>query len=410
MNHHTSPVNTPPTVRVLAMMEAASLTGPAKNLIGIGRWLQSPEGALAGVSVAIATFDRNARTSEGDSFVGAARAAGIDTHVIHERYRFDPAVMSQLRVIAAKAQPTIIQTHNNKSHLLLRLLPELRDRRLWFAFHHGDAYPDFKQRVYNQVDRVTLRSADRVISVCEAFLPRLRACGVKAERVRILHNAASPMPPVSDAECTQLRAQLGIGGRESVILSIGRLSREKGHADLLGALARLPPLRREWRLVLVGTGPERPALEQLARALGIGERVRFAGFHADVSRFYAIADVFALPSHSEGSANVLLEAMMARVPIAATRAGGNAEIVLHEHTGLLVRIADPQGLAGAIARLLEQPQLVARLVEAAFARAESEFSQDRYRRRLCTFYAEALGRAHTGDAAPAWVHDGVEGD
>ena len=387
------PVNTPPTVKILALMETASLSGRARNLVGFGRWLRSREGARTGLSVAIATFDRNARTHECDSFVGFARAAGIETHVIRERHRFDLAVRSQLRQITSDVNPDIIQTHNNKSHLLLRLLPASRARRLWFAFHHGDTYPDFKQRVYNHVDGVTLRAADRVVTVCEAFRPRLIACGVSPDRVRILHNAASPAPPVSQSERAQLRERLGVRCGEAVILSIGRLSREKGHADLLGALGQLRSLEREWKLVLVGAGPDRVALEQLARARCIAARVRFAGFHTDVSPFYAIADVVVLPSHSEGSSNVLLETMMAGVPIVATTAGGIPEMVVDGQTGLLAGVGDLAGLAAAIRRLLRQQELVARLVAAAGARARHEFSQDRYRRLLLGFYAEALGTA-----------------
>jgi len=155
--------------------------------------------------------------------VGFARAAGIETHVIRERHRFDLAVLSQLRQITSDVNPDIIQTHNNKSHLLLRLLPGSRARRLWFAFHHGDTYPDLKQRVYNRIDGVTLRAADRVVTLCEAFRPRLIAWGVSSDRVRILHNAASPVPPVSQAERAQLRERLGLRCGEAVILSIGRL-------------------------------------------------------------------------------------------------------------------------------------------------------------------------------------------
>src|SRR5271156_4156681 len=195
-------------------MEAASLTGPAKNLIGFCRWLSSAEGAQTGLKIAIATFDRNARANQADSFAGAARAAGIETHVIRERYRFDLGVRGQLRQISAEMAPHIIQTHNNKSHLLVKLQPELRARRQWFAFHHGDVFIDLKQRVYNQIDRVSLRSADRVISVCRAFEPRLVAFGVKPERIRVLHNAAVPLPPSSDSERARLRAQLGIAGDE----------------------------------------------------------------------------------------------------------------------------------------------------------------------------------------------------
>jgi glycosyltransferase involved in cell wall biosynthesis len=287
----------------------------------------------------------------------------------------------------------------------VRLLPELRARRLWFAFQHGDVHSDFKQRLYNQVDRLSLRAADRVVSVCQAFVPRLLTYGVKRERIRILHNAALPMPPTSDIERTQLRDELGIRNGELMILSVGRLSREKGHADLLRAMGRLRS--QAWKLVLLGIGPERGALERVARSLGIGERVVFAGFHSRVADFFSIADVFVLPSHSEGSSNVLLEAMMARVPIVATRAGGNPEIVLDENTGLLVDVGDPSALAGAIMRLLRDRDLASQFADSACLRATQEFSVDRYRHRLSGLYAEALGNAHERTRYPSAYSGGA---
>ena len=128
--------------------------------------------------------------------------------------------------------------------------------------------------------------------------------------------------------------------------AVGRLSREKGHADLLAALGQLRSLERQWKLVLVGAVPDRVALEQLARARYIAARVRFAGFHTDVSPFYAIGDVVVLPSNSEGSSNVLLEAMMAWVPIVATTAGVIPEMVVDGQTGLLTRVGDLAGAGG----------------------------------------------------------------
>jgi glycosyltransferase involved in cell wall biosynthesis len=181
-----------------------------------------------------------------------------------------------------------------------------------------------------------------------------------------------------------------------MILTIGRFSREKGHAILLRALGELRSIPRKWKLVFVGAGPERETLMQLARSLGLGELVVFAGSHANVAPLYAAADVFALPSLTEGSSNVLLEAMAASVPIVATKAGGNPEIILHDETGLLVPINDPRSLAGAIARLLAEPELASRFAEAAFARARHEFSVEEYRRRLVSFYTEALETSNAG--------------
>jgi glycosyltransferase involved in cell wall biosynthesis len=379
-----------PSVRVLAMMEAASVTGPAKNLIGFGRWLNTVEGRRAGVRLSIATFDRNAREDKTDSFIGTARTAGIDTHVIREKRRFSSAVIPQLRRIVAATNPNIIQTHNGKSHLLIKLLPGLRAGRHWFAFQHGYTSIDLKLRLYNQVDRLTLRSADRVVSVCQAFAPKLAEFGVRSDRIRALHNAAVPTAVIGKTDRTGLLDHLGIRRGEQVILSIGRLSREKGHADLVRAAGSLRSILQEWKLVLVGAGPEQKTLERLATSIGIRDRIVFAGQTSDVARYYAIADVFVLPSHSEGSSNVLLEAMMARVPIVATNAGGNSEIVLGGHSGLLVPIGDSPGLANAIVQLLQDPMLAKQCVDSAYARAVSDFSVERYRERLLSFYDEAL--------------------
>lgn len=144
-------------------------------------------------------------------------------------------------------------------------------------------------------------------------------------------------------------------------------------------------------MVLVGSGPDLERLTALADALGVSRRTLFVGFCADVAPLYSIANVFALPSLTEGSSNVLLEAMAAGVPIVATRVGGNPEIALHEQTALLVPPGDPTALADALRCLLTDGGLASRLTTAAQARASVEFSEQRYRERLSSVYAEATG-------------------
>jgi len=372
--------------RVLALMEASSVTGPAKNLIGFCRWAHSPEASAAGLRFSIATFGREPYDDSDNGFVQAARAAGIDTHVIRERRRFDRAVYPRLAQIVADVAPQIVQTHNVKSHFLFKS-SGLRKGKIWLAFQHGYQDTDLKLRLYNQLDRWTLRSADRVISVCEAFTRRLVAYGVQRERIRVLHNSATPPVAAPAGGKVALRHALGIEASDAIILTIGRMSREKGHADLLEALhllrADVPP----WRAVLVGDGPERERLVSLAARLGIADRVVFAGFRSDVQPFYSVATVLALPSHSEGSSNVILEAMAARVPIAATAVGGNPEIVTDEETALLSRGRDPEGLARSLTRLLKDPMLVTRLTAAAHSRAMSRFSPEQYRQTLLEIYS-----------------------
>jgi len=384
-------------IRVLAIMEASSVTGPAKNLIRFCQWTRTPEAQRTGANLAItiATFCRDPDADGSrNAFVQAARSEGIDVQVIREGFAFDRRVFPRLRNVLEIVQPNVVQTHNVKSGFIYsRIRSHLGVP--WIAFQHGYTAPDLKMRVYNQLDRITLRSADRVVTVCQAFAPALQAYGVRSERIRILHNSIQAPAPVPENATIQLRRELGLVEDDTVILAVGRLSKEKGHADLLQALS---VVRRDipevnWKLVLVGTGPEQAELDRLSAKLGLTDRVVMAGFRPTVASFFAIAGLFVLPSHSEGSSNVLLEAMAARLPIVATRAGGTPEIAADEKTALLVDSRN--AMANAVRRFLTDGALRVRLADAAYAHAIAEFSPDRYRASLVTIYQDALSMAQS---------------
>jgi glycosyltransferase involved in cell wall biosynthesis len=139
---------------------------------------------------------------------------------------------------------------------------------------------------------------------------------------------------------------------------VGRLSKEKAQADLIRAMVEVK--RRcdfPVALVIVGDGPEERRLEQVSARLGIADRVHLVGYKDDVSPYYEAADVFALSSYTEGSPNVLLEAMDAGVPIVATAVGGVGEMIRHGEQGWLVSSGDVQELARGIVALLTNLEL-----------------------------------------------------
>lgn len=141
------------------------------------------------------------------------------------------------------------------------------------------------------------------------------------------------------------------------ILLLGRLAHQKGCDVLLRALAAI----REYpfELELAGDGPERHALEALARTLGLADRVHFSGWvpREHLSEHYRRADIFALPSRAEGMSNALLEAMAYALPVVASDVPGNRDLVTHERTGLLVESEDAGDLAQAMERLLTDERL-----------------------------------------------------
>jgi glycosyltransferase involved in cell wall biosynthesis len=176
-----------------------------------------------------------------------------------------------------------------------------------------------------------------------------------------------PFAPVSQGQKSELRHRLGLDERTRVLLSVGRLSREKGHADLIRAFPRIRELVGDspLRLVLVGEGPERSRIEELCRVLNLTDLVILAGQQDDINPYYGIADVFLLPSHSEGCPNVLLEAMAAGVPVVASAVGGIPEVATNGRDAILVKKHDVAGFASATAELLKNRELRDHLVSYA---------------------------------------------
>lgn len=376
-----------PALRVLALMEALTVTGPAKNLFEFA--LRARQ---AGTDVRIVGFARGLRQRE-CAFLKAADQAGLPIDIIQERHAFDPQVLSQLKAIVAERQPDILQTHNIKSHFLIRYTG-LNHAYPWIAFQHGYTTTDLKVRLYNQLDRWSLPAADRVVAVCGSFAAELKRAGVSADRIVVRHNTVSPFVPPPAADVLAFRQRLGIADSELVVFCAGRFSREKAHRDLIRATAWVleqavaPP----FRLVLAGDGPERETVERLAAQLGVGARAIFCGHRANLGSFYAMADVFALPSHSEGSPNVLLEAMAAGCAVAATSVGGVPEIAADGRTALLVPKGNPVALGTAIARLLADSELRTRLGREARA-AAAKYAPEAYCEAMLSLYREVLARA-----------------
>ena len=185
---------------------------------------------------------------------------------------------------------------------------------------------------------------------------------------------------------------MGIAADERVVLAVGRLSREKGQRDLIDAGAVLNRMESalKFKLVVVGEGPERESLERASREQGLSAQVLFIDHVGDVAPYYAIADALALPSHSEGSPNVLLEAMAAGVPVVATKVGGVPEIAIGDESAVLVPPYDPQLFANALHRVLIDADLAQTLRANATARVASRFSPESYARSLIRIYQEIV--------------------
>jgi glycosyltransferase involved in cell wall biosynthesis len=370
-------------LRLLAIIEAYSMTGPAKNLIEFASLARELD-----VETKVATFIRG---SESNEFIETAKRSGIAVGTLRERGPWDPKIVKRLSGFVSTQRPHVIQTHAVKSHFLARLagLPTCAP---WIAFHHGYTWPTLRVRVYNQVDRWSLTAAAKVLTVSKPFREELIARGVARERIEIVHNAIRPDwgTRIPDAP-TDLREALRIAPGRSIILIVGRLSREKDHLTLLRAVDRLRSNLNP-HLLVVGEGPERGRIEREIRQLGLAECVTLTGHQPSVEPYYRIANLAVLSSRSEGWPNALLEAMAAGVPVVATTVGGIPEIVTDEESALLVPPGDIDGMAAAMGKLLADISLAQRLVGRARTLVLQHSPLARAK-RLAEIYRSVVGQA-----------------
>lgn len=370
-------------LRIVSIIEATTLTGPAKPLIEFAKI------AMPAADISLLTFQRGAPGSS-NLFIDTARAAGLRVDVIYEERAFQLSILPSVRRCLAEQNPDIVETNAIKSHFVARMLG-LRRRYRWIACHHGYVTTNAKVRVYNKLDRWSLPSAHHVFTVCQPFSRELQQVGVRPDRITVRHNMIYPPPPPAAGQTAALRAHLGIAPGTQVIFTAGRLSREKGHLDLVEATALLrdagglPP----FSIVVAGEGPERRAIESRCSELNLTNFL-LAGHQPDVQAWYGAADVFVLPSHSEGSPMALLEAMAAGLPVVATNVGGVPEIARADENAVLVPGRDPKGLAAGMRRVLLDSELRTRLGDAA-RRVTSEFDSAAYCAATMDVYRRVMG-------------------
>ena len=317
-------------------------------------------------------------------FADELAAAGRVVHVVPKRRAFDLGLLWRLRRLLRRERVAVIHAHDLQSATYGLLAGKLARVPAILTVH---GLGIFRQKRSAWLLPKLGRWLDRVVFVGH-WLQRAAAdeFGVRPRRPLVVHNgvdlaAFQPGPPDP-----ALRAELGVGEGTLVVGSVGNLRAVKDYPCLLRAFASARV--RDALLVFVGDGPERPALEALARELGIAGAVRFAGARTDVSRLLRLFDVFALSSQTEGISVALLEAMATGLPAVVTDTGGNPEVVIAGETAELVPVGDFETMGEALGALLADPARCRAWGAAGRRRVEQEFSLDRMVKAYEAIYNE----------------------
>lgn len=278
-----------------------------------------------------------------------------------------PDVRALRRLVAARGI-RVVHAHQSHDHWLARLALGAGAVRLVRTVHHRRALHR------GPATRWLLRETHGLIAVSEAIRAAARAAGVPADGVTVIPGAVDVgrFDPAADGR--GIRAEFGLGARP-VVGCVARLVPGRGHDTLLRAAGRLLPRFPELRVVLVGRGEGRPAIERLVRELGLGEVVVFAGYRGDdLSETLAALDCVAfLGAGSEESCRAVLEAMAAGRPVVGARVGAVPETVVDGETGWLVN-GEPDEVAARLGEILGDPGRARAMGEAGRRRVDARFT------------------------------------
>lgn len=337
-----------------------------------------------GFSIGVCVFSGNGMSTD----LGCrARERGIPAFFLETGSKFDLKSLKELRDIVARNGVDVICSHGFKSDFYSYVLKKVHPLKN-VSFVRGDTSENLKVYLYTLLDKRLIRTFCHIVTLSEAQKRKVLRLGIPESRVTIVSNAIDVVA-LSDA------ASVGKGDLTMVdelvettpyVVTVGRLSPEKGHRFIVEAMGKIAERRPDLRLVIIGEGQERGRLEAQIRRLGIADRVIMPGFSRTAPYYIRKAAALVNPSLSEGMPNVVLEARALKVPVVATNVGGVEEIIPEGQGGLLVPPSDPGALAAAILRLLRDETRRRDLVENGYEAFRRRFDVAAQTDRLVEFY------------------------
>lgn len=264
-----------------------------------------------------------------------------------------PRCLLKLKEILETRQYDLVHTHGYLADLLGFAAAKTSGLPV-MSTCHGFIPNGLKLSLYNWLDLLALGSFDGVIAVSDSIRNYCLANGVCPDKIKVIENTTQCLAAQKGAGENDLaireskRKMAGVEPGEVLLGYSGRLSSEKGVADLITALKMLTESGMSIKLVLLGEGEQREELEELVARLLLTEKVCFAGFQTDIESWLTAMDIFVLPSFSEGTPLALLEAMAAGVPCVASAVGGIPQVIDSGVDGILVAPGKPGEIRNAI--------------------------------------------------------------
>lgn len=286
----------------------------------------------------------------------------------------------------------LVQTHLSSANMLGVLAGRMAGLPVISTLHSTGVH----RRYYNpnryRLESMALRSKGcQVVAVGHAVAEMQQLRVGKGKNIVVIPNAMTAFPDLAPMERQKLRSSL-IGDREGVILiSVGRLSPDKGYTDMLTAFATTMQSHPSVFLVIAGSGPLADPLKAQALSLGIEDNVFFLGTRDDVPSLLKASDMYVSASYREGMSMSLLEAMAAGLPIIATNVG-DAPRMFTQGSGILIQPGSPDLLAETVNLLLANPSRMRNMGDAAYERVVTQYGLEAWANLYINLYRDKIGK------------------
>jgi len=318
-------------------------------------------------------------------FYERARRRGLSVRMVHCQGRADLSAVRQIEEYIEEDGIDLLHTHGYKADLY-GYIAARRSRKPIVATCHNWVGGTAALGIYNHLDRMALKRFHALAAVSDSVAQRLLDSGVSAKKIRTIANGID----VQNFERAHPLPALDFDGNK-VIGMVARLDLQKGFEYLLRAARDLCVAFPALKIVMVGDGSDRQAIEEMIQRFGLLSNVILAGQHSDMPGIYAAMDIFVLPSLNEGLPMTILEAMAASRPVIATRVGAIPSVIKDGETGLLVEPGDTQSLRSAVARLLSQPDLCRRIGAAGHNWVSRNYTSEAMALKYRQMYDDVLG-------------------
>src|SRR5574340_3723 len=325
------------------------------------------------------------------------RNAGIEVTVISEQKHGLISILWKLARHFRRHRFMVVHTHKPKDNFLSGMACRLVGvpylvRTLHGSWEPFQGFEHVKIKTYEYVDRAVNKHLVSAIIAVTSKIQALLTNNHPKEKFVCIHNGIDVDNLRPRRDKWRIRKDLDIGSGAVILGTVGRLTPVKGHVYLLKAMQVLLSKNQDIRLVIVGDGPLRDQLSNLAVELKIEKNVFFVGHQDEACDFIDAMDVFVLPSLHEGIPMVLLEAMALSRPVVGSRAGGIPEVIEEGVSGLLVEPGNPVALAEALEALTKDVERAEQLGKNGRVRIEQSFTSNIMAAKTADLYRRLAGR------------------